>query len=218
MPSQSGLTIDYYVWLMSDWAYFGGIRFEQMMARHDITIRYIPMRMQDVYSKSGGILLQDRSRQRRSYRIQEMKRWSSKLGMPINIEPAFFPANVDVASCMVVAAQRQGLKVGGLVNAMMRALWVADADLSDTATLARLAEKSGFDAQKLLAEAREPVIRDEYEANTQRALEAGVFGSPFYVFGGEVFWGQDRLDMLEETIVGAKGNDLGRRPDVVGLT
>jgi hypothetical protein len=48
--------------------------------------------------------------------------------------------------------------------------------------------------------------------SSQRALSAGVFGSPFYLFEGEVFWGQDRLDMLEEAIVRSSTADLGRRP------
>ena len=55
-------------------------------------------------------------------------------------------------------------------------------------------------------------IRAEYHGNTQRALAAGVFGSPFYAYAGELFWGQDRLDMLEEHIVRTCGGELGRRP------
>jgi len=48
-------TIDYYVWLLSDWAYLGGVRFVQLAARHGLKINHIPMRMQDVYAGSGGI-------------------------------------------------------------------------------------------------------------------------------------------------------------------
>jgi 2-hydroxychromene-2-carboxylate isomerase len=55
-------------------------------------------------------------------------------------------------------------------------------------------------------------VREEYRGNTARALAAGVFGSPFYVFAGELFWGQDRLDMLEEAIVRSAAGDLGRGP------
>ena len=80
-------TIDYYVWLLSDWAYLGGVRFVQMAARHGVRINHIPMRMQDVYAGSGGILLADRARQRQAYRITELKRWRAKLGIPVNIEP-----------------------------------------------------------------------------------------------------------------------------------
>jgi 2-hydroxychromene-2-carboxylate isomerase len=204
--------IDYFVWLMSDWAYFGGVRLEQLAARHDLVVRYIPMRMQDVYAASGGIVLHERAWQRQAYRIQEMKRWSTKLAMPINIEPKFFPGDIDTASCMVIAAQRQNLAVGPFVNTMMRALWTEDQDLSDRNVLVRLAERCGLGGMDLLAAADDADAREEYRSNTERALAAGVFGSPFYVLGDEIFWGQDRLDMLEDAVVRLKGADLGRRP------
>jgi 2-hydroxychromene-2-carboxylate isomerase len=55
-------------------------------------------------------------------------------------------------------------------------------------------------------------VRTEYRGNTARALAAGVFGSPFYVFAGDLFWGQDRLDMLEEAIVRSAVGNFGRDP------
>jgi 2-hydroxychromene-2-carboxylate isomerase len=213
MIKQTTPSLDYYVWLMSDWAYLGHVRFSQMAARRGISVNYIPMRMQDVYAGSGGIVLEKRSWQRRTYRIEELKRWSERLGMRVNIEPAYFPVDVDVASCMVVAAQRRGLSVDDLTNAMMRAIWVEDENLADRDTLLRIAERTGYDAIALLEAAAAPAVRQEYTSNTTRALEAGVFGSPFYVFNGERFWGQDRLDMLEDRLAGSKCADLGRRPN-----
>jgi 2-hydroxychromene-2-carboxylate isomerase len=208
----SNSTIDYYVWLMSDWAYLGGARFTQMAARHGLKINHIPMRMQDVYAGSGGVLLADRSWQRQAYRIHELKRWSAKLSIKVNIEPRFFPADIDLASCMVIAAQRRGLPVADLVNAIMASIWAEDANPADPEVLAALASRHGLDGAALLAEAAAASTREEYGKNTQRALAAGVFGSPFYVYAGEIFWGQDRLDMLEETIVRNRAGDLGRRP------
>jgi 2-hydroxychromene-2-carboxylate isomerase len=209
---QQTRTIDYYVWLMSDWAYLGGVRFVQMAARHRIGINHIPMRMQDVYAGSGGILLANRSWQRQAYRITELKRWRSKLGIPVNIEPKFFPADVDLASCMVIAAQRRGLLVADFVNAVMRAVWAEDQNVSDPSVLVAIAENCGLEDRSLLDAADTDAVRGEYRGNTDRALTAGVFGSPFYVFAGELFWGQDRLDMLEEAIVRSAAGDLGRGP------
>jgi 2-hydroxychromene-2-carboxylate isomerase len=212
MTACSTSTIDYYVWLMSDWAYLGGVRFVQMAARYGLTINHIPMRMQDVYAGSGGVLLAERSWQRQAYRIHELKRWSARLGVRVNIEPRFFPTNIDLASCMVIAAQKGGLRVADFVNAIMTAIWADDEDAADPKVLIALASRHGLDGARLLAEAGTETVRAEYRSNTGRALSAGVFGSPFYLFGGEVFWGQDRLDMLEEEIVRSSTADLGRRP------
>jgi 2-hydroxychromene-2-carboxylate isomerase len=205
-------TIDYYVWLASDWAYLGGVRFVQMAARHGVEINHIPMRMQDVYAGSGGILLANRSWQRQAYRITELKRWRSKLGVPVNIEPKFYPCDVDLASCMAIAGQRQGLPVADFVNAVMRALWAEDQDVSVPAVLEALARGCGLDGPALLDAAGSEPVRAEYRSNTARALAAGAFGSPFYVFADELFWGQDRLDMLEEAIVRSAIGALGRGP------
>jgi 2-hydroxychromene-2-carboxylate isomerase len=205
-------TIDYYVWLSSDWAYLGGVRFTQIAARHGLRTHHIPMRMQDVYAGSGGLQLAQRSWQRQSYRIRELKRWSARLGIKVNIEPRYFPADIDLASCMVIAAQRRGLEVAGLVNAIMAAIWAEDRDPADPEVLKVLAREFQWDGADLLEAAATQDIRAEYHGNTQRALAAGVFGSPFYAYAGELFWGQDRLDMLEEHIVGTREGELGRRP------
>jgi 2-hydroxychromene-2-carboxylate isomerase len=115
MTERAQRTIDYYFRLMSDWAYLGGVRLVQIAARHGILINHIPMRMPDVYAASGGILLHKRSWQRQAYRIEELKRWRVRLGVRLNIEPKFFPVGIDLASCLVIAAQQRGLPVSGLV-------------------------------------------------------------------------------------------------------
>ncbi|HUI58678.1 MAG TPA: 2-hydroxychromene-2-carboxylate isomerase, partial [Steroidobacteraceae bacterium] len=210
MNPTSPTTIDYYVWLLSDWAYLGGVRFIQIAARHGLRVNHIPMRMPDVFAGSGGVLLAERSWQRQAYRIQELRRWRAKLGIVVNIEPKFFPTDVDLASCVVIAAQNRGLPVADLVNALMRAVWAEDRDIADPATIADMVTANGFDAASLLTEAGTAPVRAEYRTNTKRALDRGVFGSPCYRFNGELFWGQDRLDMLEEAIIRASAQDLGR--------
>ena len=212
MMEQQRSTIDYYVWLLSDWAYLGGVRFVQLAARHGLKINHIPMRMQDVYAGSGGILLANRSWQRQAYRITELKRWRSRLGIPVNIEPKFFPVDVDLASLVVIAAQQRGLPVADFVNAVMRAIWAEDQDVADPGVLIAIADRCGLEGRGLLDGADAEAVRTEYRGNTERALAAGVFGSPFYAFAGELFWGQDRLDMLEEAIVRSASGHLGRGP------
>jgi 2-hydroxychromene-2-carboxylate isomerase len=128
----------------------------------------------------------------------------------VNIEPRFFPVDIDLASCLVIAAQQRGLPVSDLVNALMQATWAEDRDQSDPAVLADICQQLGLEAAGLLTAARAESVVAKYRGNTARALAAGVFGSPFYVFAGERFWGQDRLDMLEEAIVRSASGDLGR--------
>ena len=92
---------------------------------------------------------------------------------------------------------RQGLDWSRLSYALLRAVWVEDRNIADHATLAAIADKNGMDGKALLAATEEDAVKAEYQANTDQAIAIGVFGAPTYVFEGELFWGQDRLQMLE---------------------
>jgi len=209
---QGPMQLTYYFWVISDWAYFGGPRLESIARRHGVAVDFRPVRLLEVYKRTGGIPLGQRSPQRQAERVWELRRWRARLGMACNIEPKHFPVNDEPASCLLLAAKGRGLDLHGLAQAIMQAMWADDADISDPATLRELATRFVSDPEALLAEAKANEIVAEYDRYTDQAPADGVFGSPFYLFDGEPFWGQDRLDFLEEAIVRAKGHKvaLGR--------
>lgn len=119
------------------------------------------------------------------------------------------------APMLVIAAQQHGLAVGAIVNALLKAVWADDLDVSDAAVVATIMDGHGMDAASLLDTAASERVRAAYAENTDRAVANGVFGLPFYLFNGQVFWGQDRLEMLEEAVVQRLRRDglaLGRSP------
>ncbi|HQU51241.1 MAG TPA: DsbA family protein, partial [Casimicrobiaceae bacterium] len=63
-----------------------------------------------------------------------------------------------------------------------------------------IARRAGLDAEAIASRAQTPEIQAKLDANTARAIEARVFGSPWYVYRGEPFWGQDRLDFLARAL------------------
>lgn len=193
-------TIDYYFWMNSDWAYLGADRLDGLARRHQIEIRHKPVNLPDVYARTGGVLLGQRSSERQNYRIVELARWCRKLGIHVNPLPKYMCPNADLASCIVIAADEQGAPVLELYKAILHAQWCEERDISSEATLHEILEARGFDGVRTIAQARTAEIMERYRRNTDEAVTAGVFGSPSYVFGGELFWGQDRLDMLEAAI------------------
>jgi len=98
---------------------------------------------------------------------------------------------------MVIAAMRRGLDWSTLSYAILRAVWAEDRDIADHATLVAIANENGMDGKALLAATEDAAVQAEYLSNTEEAIRIGVFGAPTYVFDGELFWGQDRLQMLE---------------------
>jgi 2-hydroxychromene-2-carboxylate isomerase len=97
------------------------------------------------------------------------------------------------------------LNADALSHAILQALWRDDQDIADDKVIARLMQAVGIDTDPaaFCADAMSPRVQAEFQANAALALTKGVFGSPFYVFAGELFFGQDRLDFLQEVIVGA---------------
>ena len=93
-----------------------------------------------------------------------------------------------------------GLDVGAFAGALMRARWVEDRDLADAATLKAVADGLGGNGAALIARAETPEIRAEAEAETEAAVKAQVFGAPSWIYRGELFWGQDRLEFLEDLV------------------
>lgn len=202
-------SIDYYDSMSSPWTYLGHRRFEKLCGRFGLTISHKPMDLLKVWSVSGGLPLKQRARQRQAYRHAELKRWSELLQVPCNLEPAFHPVADRRACYLVIAAMRQGLDWSTLADALLRAVWVEDRNIADHATLAAIADENGMNGQALLKATEDAAVAAEYQSNTEEAIGLGVFGAPTYVYDGELFWGQDRLQMLEWRL----GQKLGAPKD-----
>lgn len=199
-------TIDYYFWINSDWAYLGADRLEAIAQRHGVKINYKPVDLLNVYSRTGGIPLSQRAPERQAYREAELLRWQRRLGTSINITPRYMCPNGDLASCYSIAAEKLGYPMALLYKRILQAEWVDEQDISDPSVLAAIAQELGLPHEQIMEAARSQEVERIYRAYTDEAVEQGVFGSPTYVFQGEVFWGQDRLEFLEEAIIDAKVN------------
>jgi len=200
--------IDYYDAMSSPWTYLGHERFVALAKRYNLTIRHKPMDLLKVWSVSGGLPLKQRAQQRQAYRHLELKRWAEILQLPCNLEPAFHPVADRRACYMVIAAMQQGLDWSKLTIALLRAVWVQDRNIADHPTLVAIANECGFDGAALLEATHTEAVHAEYDANTEEAIKLGVFGAPAYIYEGEMFWGQDRLLMLEWRLAQKHGQSV----------
>src|SRR5258707_15569570 len=83
--------VDYYVSLNSPWTYLGSKRFEAIAKKHNAHVSIWPVDFGSVFAVSGGLPLPKRAPQRQAYRMMELKRWRDHLGVPLTLEPKFFP-------------------------------------------------------------------------------------------------------------------------------
>lgn len=195
--------VDYYFSPVSPWAYLGHERFLAIAARAGASVRPRPVDYGRIFPVSGGLPLKQRPAQRQAYRMMELKRWRDFLGLPLILEPKFFPVNADPACLMLTAALGRGVEPTlQLAGAMMRAVWAEERNLADPDTLLALADACGLDGPALAQAARSEATAAAYAKHTDEAIERKVFGAPTYVLDGELFWGQDRLDFLERALGG----------------
>jgi 2-hydroxychromene-2-carboxylate isomerase len=194
--------VDYFMTPVSPWTYLGHERFRAICAKHGAQIHLRVMDLGKVFPASGGLPLKDRPPQRRAYRLVELKRWRDFLGLPLNVEPKFFPLPAEApATCLLAVLERHGTDTAlDFAGDLMRATWVEERNIGDADTLSDLLAKRGLDAASLIAHARSAEVAARYIQHSQEAIARGVFGSPSYVFQDELFWGQDRLDFLERAL------------------
>ena len=195
-------TVDYYFSPQSPWTYLGHARFSAMAKAASARVRVLPVDLGGkVFPISGGLPLNQRAPQRQAYRLVELKRFSEQLGLPLNLRPKFFPVAGDDASRLIIAVdQADGSDAAmALGAAVFRSVWVDELNIADADVSAALLAALGLPARRL-DESRSSAVQQRYQANTQQAIDAGVFGAPSYVIDGEIFWGQDRLDFVERRL------------------
>lgn len=196
------LHIDYYVSLNSPWTHLGAARIEAMAMANNASMRIYPVDFGTIFAASGGLPLPKRSPQRQAYRLQELARWRDHLGIPIHVQPTFFPANELPAACCVIAIRetmgdQPAIK---LAHRVLRALWQEEKNPGDPLVLAELITDIGLDADHVIELGSDPKWAERRATDCQAALDRGVFGAPSYVIGDEIFWGQDRLGFVERRL------------------
>ena len=194
-----GRRLTVYFSLLSPWAYIGHAEMLRLAAKHDLALDYRPVSLKEVFPESGGLPLPQRHPSRQAYRVVELQRWREKRGLDFHLWPRFWPFDPSLADRVVCALAAEQVDAGKFIAAAFAAIFEQNRDLADPEEIARALRESGCDAC-WLARGAAPEAEALYAGNRARALESGVFGSPSYVLDGEIFWGQDRLDLLDDAL------------------
>jgi 2-hydroxychromene-2-carboxylate isomerase len=192
-------TFDFYFAAVSPWVYLGNPGLIDLLERHDAEIRLHAVDLGQL-GEHGFLALAQRPKARQNYRLLELKRWSERLKQPLHLHPRHFPVAAATAGHMVLAAQatHSGRRALVLLGEIGRAVWADELDVSDPEVLVKLADGCGFEGRALLEAA--PDMAAAALESTEQARSLGVFGVPWYVVDGEAFWGQDRLDFVDQAL------------------
>lgn len=199
--------IDYYFSFISPWSFLGHAAILDVAKRNRATIRLFPVDPRAVFTDTGPRPVAKRPEARQRYRIAELQRWGVKRELEFNLTPRYWPFDYVLADRVAVAAAHHGM-ADVLMARFYSGVWQREENLADPEVIVALLNEVGLDGRALLAEAMGEEAERGYGSNRMRALNAGVFGLPTYVLDGEVFRGQDRIDLLEDALV------TGREPFV----
>lgn len=194
--------MDYYFAPQSPWAYLGHARLADVATQTNAVIRVYPVDLGRVFPVSGGLPLPKRAPQRQAYRLLELKRYSEYLQLPMTVQPKYFPVNGDEAAKLIIAVDmHDGASAAmRLAGAILKACWAEERNIASEHTFAEILLALGLPASRL-EQAHAQAVQERYDADTQCAIELGVFGAPSYVVDGEIFWGQDRLDFVQRKLL-----------------
>jgi 2-hydroxychromene-2-carboxylate isomerase len=196
--------VDYYFSLASPWAYIGHRPFIEIARRHGVDVNYKPIFLGRVFAETGGQPLPQRHPARQRYRLVDLQRWREKRGLAFNLKPKFWPFDVNLVDRFVIAIAAAHADPEPFLRRAFAGVWEEERNLADPLVVAELAEQAGLGSTSLVEAAGGAMTEAVYALNLENAIAADVFGSPAYVLDGEVFWGQDRLELLDDALLSGR--------------
>ena len=193
-------SIDYYFTAASPFAYLGHDFLMEIAAKHGKEVNFKPFNIMAVWEKSGSVPPGQRSLTRQRYRLVEIERVALMRNIKAMAAPTNFPTDPTLADHCICALDLEGINPAPFTRAVGQALWEQDKQIADEATLKALLETCGHDAEQILTIAHSDQATERRAQNTSDAIEQDAIGAPAYVYAGEVFWGQDRLEYLDQMI------------------
>ncbi len=194
--------IEYFYSAHSAFAYIGAKKIIDICKSNGRKLRHRPIALSPVIEAAGGASFAGRTQAHVDYFFgREITRWAELRNLPvIDYRPTHHDNPLDLPNGMLIAAIDQGADVDALSFAILQAHWRDDADIADVQTLHHIGKSAGLDPNPLLDAALSTNIQAIHQANTNEAIRRSIFGSPTYFVDGDMFYGQDRLELVERAL------------------
>jgi len=189
----SGLTFWFDV--HSPWVYLASFRVGDIARKHGLPLHWRPLHLPRLLDEIGGHKPLEASAQRVAWFRQDILDWAELQGVPLRYHPNYPLRNSRaLRACLLAEDEGRG---EAFARRVLRGYWAEAADITDLEQLGRWAAESGLDPVAVKDAAVSDVFKDRLEANTQAAIGRGVFGVPTVDTGSRLYFGNDRLDLLD---------------------
>lgn len=190
------VTIEFFWDAVSPYSYLAGTQIEALAARNQAQLVWRPFLVGGVMQATGNrppLTVPAKFR----HMLDDLQRWAAYYGVPLR-KPDNFPAST--LQVQRIACALPDAAVSDWARATASAYWGRGEDISQPETIRRIASSLGHDADALLAAAQDDAIKARLKANTDEAVQRGAFGAPSFFIGDAMYWGNDRLPLLERAL------------------
>jgi len=198
------MELDFYFDFGSPASYLAYKRLRQLESKYDLTVHWLPMLLGGVFKATGNVSPVTVAAKGNYMVSQDFPRFAKRYSVPMRFNP-YFPINTLNLMRGAVAAQEEGV-FDRYADAVFDAMWQEQLDLGQVDVVVKTLQNAGLDAMALLELTQSDAIKQTLIANTNQAIDRGVFGAPTMFVGDEMYFGQDRLDFIEADLKADRGS------------
>ena len=191
-------TVEFFYDFGSPTVYLAATQLPDIAASVGATIDWRPMLLGGVFKSTGNqspVVVPAKA----AYMNNDLKRFAKRYGVPFRFNP-HFPINTLALMRGAVAYQDDVVVSSTYRDTIFRAIWVEARNLNEPDVIGQVLSDAGLDPAELMNRIGQQTVKDQLIANTEEAVNRGVFGAPTFFVGEQMFFGQDRRDFVAEAI------------------
>ncbi|THH34359.1 2-hydroxychromene-2-carboxylate isomerase [Aliishimia ponticola] len=195
-------TIEYFYSAHSAYAYIGHLRLLEICSSHGCELVHKPIDLRPVVRAVGSLPFDRRTQHNVDYHFgREIERWAQFRNIAIlSHRPTYHDRQLDFSNGILIAGINGSADIDALSYAILQAHWRDDADLEDPDQMRKVATNLNPEYGKFVDIALSEEVQRIHSSNTNEAIERGIFGSPTYFLDGDMYYGQDHLELMEYAI------------------
>jgi len=193
-------TVEFFYDFGSPTVYLAATQLPAIAAAVGATIDWRPMLLGGVFKSTGNqspVVVPAKA----AYMNNDLERFAKRYGVPFSFNP-HFPINTLALMRGAVAYQDDVVVSSTYRDAIFRAIWVEARNLNEPDVIGQVLSDAGLDPAELMNRIGQQTVKDQLIANTEEAVNRGVFGAPTFFVGEQMFFGQDRLDFVADALSG----------------
>jgi 2-hydroxychromene-2-carboxylate isomerase len=189
------MTLTFWFDVHSPWCYFAASRIGDLARKHGQALVWRPLHLPRLLDLIGGVKPLEATPARVAWFQQDILDHAELLGLPFRYHPRYPLRNSRALRACLLAADRG--RAEAFAWLLLRGYWAEAADITELDQLAAWGKAAGLDPQEVRQAAVDETFKKRLDDNTQEAVARGVFGVPTVDTGTKLYFGNDRLDLLD---------------------